>query len=100
MRRSRRVINRVLSQSSITSRDRLRAALEHREPDRIPLDLGATSVTGVHVSCVAALREYYGLARGPVKVHEPYQMLGLLDADLKQAMGVDVEGVFRRRSMF
>jgi hypothetical protein len=49
---------------------------------------------------VAALRDRYGLEKRPVKVHEPFQMLGLLDEDLKQALGVDVEGVFRRRTMF
>src|ERR1039458_9226420 len=52
---STRAINRLLSETSVSSRDRLRTALEHREPDRIPLDFGSTAVTGVHVSCVAAL---------------------------------------------
>jgi hypothetical protein len=75
-------------------------ALAHKTPDRLPVDFGSTSVTGIHVSCVAELRDYYGLERRPVKVHEPFQMLGLLDEDLKQALGVDVEGVFRRRTMF
>jgi hypothetical protein len=84
----------------MSSRDRLRAALEHREPDRIPLDFGSTSVTGIHVSCVAALRQYYGLAPGPVKVHEPYQMLGLVEDDLRAAMGLDVTAVFPRNTMF
>ena len=78
----------------------MRAALGHREPDRIPLDFGSTSVTGIHVSCVAALRDYYGLARRPVKVHEPYQMLGLVEDDLRAAMGLDVVGVFPAKTMF
>ena len=78
----------------------MRTALEHREPDRIPLDFGSTAVTGVHVSCVAALRDYYGLSPGPVKVHEPYQMLGLVEDDLRAAMGLDVTGVFPRKTMF
>jgi hypothetical protein len=89
-----------LSQTGVTSRDRLRAALEHREPDRIPVDFGSTSVTGIHVSCVAALRQYYGLRAGPVKVHEPYQMLGLVDDDLRAAMGLDVAGAIPRKTMF
>jgi len=78
----------------------LRTALEHREPDRIPLDFGSTSVTGIHVSCVASLRDYYGLAPGPVKVHEPYDMLGLVEDDLRAAMGLDVTGVFPPRTLF
>jgi len=57
-------------------------------------------VTGVHVSCVAALRDYYGLTPGPVKVHEPGQMLGLVEDDLRAAMGLDVTGVFPRKTKF
>jgi hypothetical protein len=89
-----------LIQTSVSSRDRLRTALNHREPDRIPLDFGSTPVTGIHVTCVAALRDYYGLPRGPVKVREPFQMLGLVDDDLREAMGVDVTGVFSRKAKF
>lgn len=83
-----------------TSRQRLRDALAHRQPDRIPIDFGGSAVTGVHVSCVAALRDYYGLEKRPVKVHEPYQMLGLVEPDLSDAMGLDVTGVFPRNTMF
>ncbi|MDE3148009.1 MAG: methyltransferase [Acidobacteriota bacterium] len=79
-----------------TSRERLANALNHRQPDRIPIDFGGTSVTGIHASCVAALRDYYGLEKRLVRIHEPSQMLGLVDDDLKDAMGVDVTGVFRR----
>ena len=47
----------------------------------------------MHCSCVAALRDYLGLARRPVQVHEPYQMLGWLDEDLQTALGLDVTGI-------
>ncbi len=66
-------------------RTRLAAALRHQEPDRVPIDFGSTSVTGIHVSCVAALRDYYGLEKRPVKIREPYQMLGLIEDDLREA---------------
>jgi len=84
----------------MTSKELVRAALNHKEPARLPLDFGGTSVTGIHVTCVAALRDYYGLEKRPVKVHEPYQMLGWLDEDLKAAMGIDVDGVFSQGTMF
>jgi hypothetical protein len=79
---------------------RLAATLRHEQPDRIPIDLGSTGVTGIHVSCVAQLRDYFGLAKCPVKVHEPYQMLGWLDEDLVAALGIDTVGVFTRNNMF
>jgi uroporphyrinogen-III decarboxylase len=90
----------VSATETITSRERLLATLNHKQPDRIPIDFGGTAVTGVHVSCVAALRDFYGLEKRPVKVHEPYQMLGILDDDLLDAMGLDVVGVFGRNTMF
>ena len=82
------------------SRERVANALAHRQPDRVPIDLGATSVTGLHVSVVAALRRHYGLEQRPVRVHEPMQMLGMVDDDLAAALGVDVVGVPRRRAHF
>jgi Uroporphyrinogen decarboxylase (URO-D) len=84
----------------MTSRERIRASLNHREPDKIPLDFGSTAVTGIHVSVVAALRDHFGLKKEPVKVHEPYQMLGLLERDLQDAMGIDTIGIPARNTMF
>lgn len=84
----------------MTSKERILCAINHKEPDRIPLDFGAASVTGMHYSCVAALREYFGLEKHPIKVFEPYQMLGLIEEDLKEAMGIDTEGVYSRTNMF
>ena len=82
------------------SLERLIATLNHKKPDRIPIDFGGTPTTGIHVSCVAALRDYYGLEKRPVRVHEPFQMLGLLDEDLMDAMKLDVLGIFGRNTMF
>lgn len=84
----------------MTSRERVRATLNHRQPDRIPVDFGATAVTGIHVSSVAALRDHYGLEKKPVRVVEPYQMLGEVEEDLNRALGLDTEGVLAARTMF
>ena len=85
---------------TMTSRERLDAALKHRQPDRIPVDFNGTAVTGMHVKCVIGLREHYGLEKRLVKVHEPYQMLGWIDDDLQQVLGIDVEGVYGPDTMF
>jgi hypothetical protein len=85
---------------TMTSRERLDAALNHRQPDRIPVDFNGTAVTGMHVKCVIGLREHYGLQKRLVKVHEPYQMLGWIDDDLQQVLGIDVEGVYGPDTMF
>jgi hypothetical protein len=82
------------------SRERVAATLNHRQPDRVPIDIGGSSCTGIHASCVAALREFYGLEKRPIRLLEPFQMLGALDGDLQDAMGIDVTGVFSRKSKF
>lgn len=86
----------------MTSRERLDIALNHEEPDRVPLDLGSSAVTGMHVSTVYKLRQGLGLDEPgtPVKVIEPYQMLGEIAPDLIQALGVDVLGVWPAKNMF
>ena len=48
---------------AVTSRNRLKAALEHREPDRIPFDLGGTVVTGMNKEAFGHLRRHLGLPR-------------------------------------
>lgn len=88
------------TQVTATSRARLQQALNHQTPDRVPMDFGSTAVTGMHVSAVTKLRSRVLGKDGPVKVIEPYQMLGEIDDELRQALGIDVVGVIPRRSMF
>jgi hypothetical protein len=85
---------------SMTSKERVLAGLNHREPDAVPVDFGSTAVTGIHVNAIAGLREHFGLEKRPVKVYEPYQMLGLIDEDLKTVMGIDVEGIPAPETIF
>jgi hypothetical protein len=84
----------------MTSKERVLNTINHKQPDAVPIDFGSTATTGMHVSCVAALRDFYGLDKHPVKVHEPYQMLGFFDDDLKDTMGIDFEGIFPPETAF
>ncbi|MCA9418403.1 MAG: methyltransferase, partial [Candidatus Omnitrophica bacterium] len=85
-----------------TSRERVQLALDHQETDRLPLDLGASGVTGMHVCSVYALRQRLGLDSPgePVKVIDPHQMLGEVAPDLMDALGVDVVGLRGRKNIF
>ncbi len=78
----------------MNSKERVFTSLNHQSPDKIPVDFGGTNVTGIHASCVAALRDYYGLEKKMVTVHNPSQMLGWIDEDLREIIGIDVEPVF------
>ncbi len=66
----------------------------------MPVDFGGSTVTGMHVSVVAALRDYYGLEKHPVKLFESTQMLGQVEDDLRQAMGIDTVPVLPPRASF
>lgn len=45
-----------------TGYQRVIDALEHREPDRIPFDLGASAVTGINIRALRNLKEYLGIS--------------------------------------
>ena len=76
----------------LTKRERVELALNHKEPDSLPVDIGGTFLTGIHVSNVYKLRQYYGLDSPgtPVKVISPFGMQGEIALDLKKIIGADV----------
>jgi hypothetical protein len=83
----------------MTSREKVHRALAH-QPGPVPVDFGSTGLTSFHVSCVAALREHYGLPRHPVRVVEPFQMLGEVEDDLARVLGTDCVAANGRGTMF
>jgi hypothetical protein len=84
----------------MTSRERLRKALHHEPTDRPPIDLGATPVTGIAASTLHRLRHALGLAPTPVKVHEPLQLLGQVEDDVRQKLGIDTVGLWSPMTKF
>ena len=84
----------------MNSKQLLKHTLAHKQPSRVPVDFGGTGQTGIHVSCVEALRRHYGLSDNPAIVSEPYQMLGFIDNDLKGIMGIDTQAVDIGGTMF
>ncbi len=86
----------------MNSRERVQLSLNHRQADRVPVDLGGSAVTGMHVNTVYGLRQALRLdAPGtPVKVVEPYQMLGEIRPDLMERLGIDVVGLGRPKNLF
>ncbi len=83
-----------------SSRENFLKTINHKQPDRVVVDFGSTAVTGIHVLIVEKLRDYFGLVKKPVKVIEPYQMLGEIEPDLIKAMDIDIIGLFGAKNMF
>jgi hypothetical protein len=84
----------------MTSKEKLQNSLKHKSSDEVVIDFGSTAVTGIHVLAIDNLRKYYGLEKRPVKVSEPYQMLGQIDSDLAEIMACDITGISPRNNMF
>ena len=86
----------------MNSRQRVETALNHQQPDHVPVDFGGSAVTGISVSSVYQLRQALKLdpPGTPVKVVEPYQMLGEVAPDLQDALGIDVVGVGGKMNFF
>jgi uroporphyrinogen decarboxylase len=77
----------------MTSRERVRAALDHRQPDRIPFDLGGTRMTGIHVEAYRRLRPALGLEPREPRVADLTQQLAEVEPDVADALGTDVVGL-------
>lgn len=74
---------------TMTSRQRVLAALNHQEPDRVPLDLSGHRSSGIAAMAYARLREYLGLPKKPIRVYDPVQQLAIVDEDVLQRFHVD-----------
>lgn len=83
-----------------THRDRIMDSVNHVQPDRLPVDFGASTASGIHCSVMEILRERLGLEKRLIKVHEPYQMLGYVEADLCEALDVDTVAVMPVSTFF
>ena len=86
----------------MTSRERIEATCNHKQPDKLAVDCGSGCVTGMHATIVYKLRQAFGLdAPGtPVKIVEPYQMLGEVALDLRDALGIDTVPLAGTGTMF
>ncbi len=82
----------------MNSRERVQLSLNHCEPDRVPLDLGATVLTSFHVKANQRLREYLRLPATEPNIVDIFQQVVAPDEDLRQLLKVDVRDVAPRSS--
>ena len=74
----------------MTSRERVRTVLSGGIPDKVPVDIGGTFVTGMHVNTYLALGEYLGIDLELPKVYDQYQMLARIGEEIRSWFGSDV----------
>ena len=79
---------------ALASRDRVRMALNHEEPDRVPIDLGASRVTGISAIAYRNLLDYLGLVE-EVRVYDVKQQLADPSPAILDRLGADVVSLHR-----
>ena len=82
----------------MNSRERVLAAIQHREPDRIPFDLGGTVASGIHTRAYRNLRAYLGLPEVEIKIDDMIQQLATVDEDVRARLRPDLRCVAPRSS--
>ena len=73
----------------MTPRQRVLAALNHRQPDRAPIDFGGHRSSGIAAIAYRKLRAALGLPARPIRVYDPIQQLAIIDEDVLDRFGVD-----------
>jgi uroporphyrinogen decarboxylase len=73
----------------MTARERVMRSLNHQEPDRIPIDLGATIVTSIVRKAYLELKQHLGLPVEEIKMLDYVQQLPYLDETLLRRFEVD-----------
>ena len=78
----------------MNGRQRVMAALQHQQPDRVPIDLGGTRQSGIAASTYHQLKQRLGI-ESPTRVYDLYQMLAEVERPIMERFGADVIGLNR-----
>ena len=79
----------------MTSRERVLAAIRHEQPDRVPIDLGATPSSGISAIAYSNLIKHIGKEHLPVQIYDVVQQLAQPDDSVLNQFGVDVIDIGR-----
>ncbi len=80
------------------SRNRLLTTLAHREPDRVPFDLGGTQVSTIHLAAYRKLCSHLGINSEPIEMADVIQQAVRPGETLLGLLEVDTRGLFPRTS--
>lgn len=78
----------------MTSRERLLLTLQHKEPDRIPLDVGVGRACGITVNAYRNLLSWLGVRKDTIDMKPPLEsQLARMDEGVLRQLKVDVRGI-------
>ena len=79
----------------MTPRERVLAAIGHRQPDRVPVDLGSTPSSGISAIAYGNLKAHLGMRRGATRVYDVVQQLAQPEDEILDRFRVDVVDIGR-----
>jgi len=79
----------------VTPRQRILSAIDHREPDRVPVDLGATPSSGISATAYGRLKAHLDLQAGHTRIYDVVQQLAQPEESILDRFGVDVLDIGR-----
>jgi uroporphyrinogen decarboxylase len=79
----------------MTPRERVLAAIEHKQPDRVPVDLGATPSSGISAIAYGNLKRHLGITTGHIQIYDVVQQLAQPESGILDRFGIDVLDVGR-----
>lgn len=79
----------------MTSRERVLAAIQHKEPDKVPVDMGATPSSGISAIAYGRLADYLGLESSRTRIYDVVQELAQPEEEILRRFGIDVVDIGR-----
>ena len=64
-------------------------AIDHKKPDRVPIDFGGHRSSGIMAIAYRKLREHLSLPAKPIRVYDVVQQLAVIDEDVLDRFGMD-----------
>ena len=74
----------------VTSRERVMMAVNHKEPDRVPIDLGGHRSSGIMAIAYNRLKQHLGITTGDIYVYDFVQQLAIIEPEILDLFHVDV----------
>jgi uroporphyrinogen decarboxylase len=81
------------TQSGPTSRQRVRDSLSHKQPDRVVIDFGSTTSSGITAVAYNQLKKFLGIKAGPTLVYDAMQQLAIVEGQFLDLFGADLVGL-------
>lgn len=76
-----------------TSRQRVRESLSHKRPDRVVIDFGSTTSSGITAIAYNRLKKHLGIINKPTRIYDVIQQLAIVDEPILDFFGIDLVGL-------